>query len=90
MTPDAEPSTPAWETAFFSLLHPAQIAIVEARLWIGRPLSAHALNRVLSPEWLPGTSSYHVRTLAATGVLEKLYTTPTRGGVEHHYGPARR
>jgi hypothetical protein len=32
--------------------------------------------------------SYHVRHLAAAGVLGELYTTPLCGGAERHYGLA--
>ena len=85
----SEPVLADWNTALYRLLHPAQIAIVEAHLWIGRPLSARALQRVLSGGWAPSTISYHVRHLAAAGVLGELYTSPVRGGAERHYGLAR-
>ena len=29
--------------------------------------------------------SYHIRTLAETGVIRLVKTTPRRGAVEHHY-----
>lgn len=82
----ADPGAANWVTALFALLHPAQVAIVEAHLWIGRPLSARALYEIFFPEWPPNTASYHVRRLATAGVLEELYATPGRGGVERHYG----
>jgi hypothetical protein len=89
MTPSGEPPAPTWASAFFSLLHPVQIAVVEAHLWICEPLSAHVIHEILSHEWSLGTVSYHVRRLADAGVLEELFTTPARGAVEHHYGLAR-
>jgi hypothetical protein len=87
--PMTEATRPAWETALFCLLHPAQVAVVEAHLWMREPLSAPVLHEVLSHEWPLGTVSYHVRRLAAAGVLEELYTTPARGAVEIHHGLAR-
>jgi hypothetical protein len=85
--PDQGP--PAWETALFSLLHPAQIAAVEAHAWIGEPMSANLLHQVLGGAWPLGTIGYHVRRLAAKGVLEERYREPVRGVVEHFYGLAR-
>jgi hypothetical protein len=35
----SEPVLADWNTALYGLLHPAQMATVEAHLWIGRPLS---------------------------------------------------
>jgi hypothetical protein len=88
MSTDAPPQ-PGWETALFSLLHPAQIAAVEAHLWIGEPLSAHLLHEVLGRSWPLGTIGYHVRRLAEKGVLEERYREPVRGAVEHFYGLTR-
>ena len=41
------PTVPAWPAAFFSLIHPAQIAAVEAFLWIEEPLSSLLVYEVL-------------------------------------------
>lgn len=84
MSPDPQ-ERPAWETALFSLLHPLQVAAVEAYEWIGEPMSAHLLHDVLGGAWSPGTVGYHVRRLAATGVLVERYTEPVRGAVAHFY-----
>jgi hypothetical protein len=80
---------PAWEAAFFSLLHPAQVAAVEAFGWIGEPMSSRVLYEVLDRAWPHGTVGYHVRHLAAGGVLEELYREPVRGVREHFYGLVR-
>lgn len=82
-------SRPAWETALFSFLHPAQIAVVEAHAWIGEPMSAHLLHQVLDGSWPLGTIAYHVRRLASKGVLVERYRQPVRGVIEHFYGLAR-
>jgi predicted transcriptional regulator len=88
MTVDAPPQ-PSWETALFSLLHPAQIAVVEAHVWIGEPMSSKRLHEVLGGTWPLGTIAYHVRRLAQKGVLEERYREPVRGVVEYFYGLAR-
>jgi hypothetical protein len=79
---------PAWETALFSLLHPAQIAAIEAHAWIGEPMSAHLVHEVLGRTWPPWTIAYHVRRLAKKGVLVERYSEPVRGVVEYFYGLA--
>jgi hypothetical protein len=73
---------PAWEAAFYSLLHPVQIAAVEAFEWMGEPLSARLFYEVLDGAWPLGTVGYHVRRLARTGVLEERYREPVRGATE--------
>jgi len=80
---------PAWEAAFFSLLHPVQIAVVEALGWTGEPMSSRLLFEVLGGAWPLGTVGYHVHRLALTGVLEERYREPVRGVTEHFYGLAR-
>jgi hypothetical protein len=80
---------PTWEAAFFSLLHPVQVAAVEAFGWIGEPISTRLLYEVLNRAWPLGTIGYHVRRLARTGVLEERYREPVRGVTEHFYGLAR-
>jgi hypothetical protein len=63
---------PAW-SALFSLLHPAEIAMVEAYEWIEEPMSADVLEDVLERTFPLGTVDYHLRRLAAAAVV-----------VEHH------
>jgi hypothetical protein len=79
------PNLPAWEAAFFSLLHPVQIAAVEAYEWIDEPMSPHMSYELLGGTWALGTVSYHVRRLADQGVLEERYREPVRGALAHYY-----
>jgi hypothetical protein len=80
-----QPPQPRWETALFALLHPAQIAAVEAHAWIGEPMSAHLLHLALAGPWPFGTVAYHVRRLAEKGVLEERYRRPVRGTIERFW-----
>lgn len=80
---------PAWETSLFSLLHPVQIAAVEAFDRIDQPLSSLLVYEVLGRAWPLGTVAYHVRRLADKGVLEERYREPRRGATEHFYGLVR-
>jgi hypothetical protein len=80
----APPTEARWSEAFYSLLHPAQIAILEAFLWIEQPLSPTLLARSFG-NWQFNTLSYHVRRLAQAGVLVWRFSEPRRGAAEHFY-----
>lgn len=85
----AQRPRPTWSVALLSMLHSAQIATVEAFVFIDRPLSALLVYEALSRSSSFETVAYHVRRLAHTGVLEELYSEPRRGAIEHFYGLAR-
>jgi predicted transcriptional regulator len=89
VSPPGEHGPPAWETALFSLLHPVQIAAIEAFWWIGEPLSSSLVYEILERTWPFGTVAYHVSRLSKKGVLEERYREPRRGATEHFYGLAR-
>jgi hypothetical protein len=78
-------SSPAWEVALLDLLHPAQIAIVEACLWIEEPLSATLLAELFEHDFKLNLIAYHVRRLAKRGVLHEVDSSTIRGAVEHFY-----
>jgi hypothetical protein len=89
MSPRPATETPAaWSAAFYSLLHPVQIAALEAFLWIEEPMSALLMHHVLGYAWEFGTVAYHVRRLAGAGVLVERYSEPRRGVSEHFYALA--
>lgn len=83
---------------FTRLVHPMQVAIVEALLWIGQPLSAKDFSLLFAGQIehaVAKTSfmSYHVRALAKAGLLELYGTESVRGAVRRLYfvageGPA--
>lgn len=86
MSVDRDPNrVPAWSAAFYSLIHPAQVAAVEAFLFIEAPMSALVVYEVLGREWSFGTVAYHVRRLAERGVLDERYVEPVRGAHEHFF-----
>jgi hypothetical protein len=80
---------PAWEPAFFSLIHPLKVASVEAFRFIGEPMSALLVYEVLGRPASFGTVAYHVRRLAEVGVLVELHVEPVRGAHERFFGLAR-
>jgi hypothetical protein len=76
---------PAWETALLDLLHPTQIAIAEACLWIEEPLSATLLAEVFEHDFKLNLIAYHVRRLSDRGVLREVASRTVRGAIEHFY-----
>ena len=85
--PSGQPA-PAFASAIYGLLHPAQVAIVEALLWIDRPLSATRLAACLGA-WPANALNHHVRRFAAVGVLVPTHTELCRGTAENFYELAR-
>ncbi len=77
-------------TQFTRLVHPMQVAIVEALLWIGKPLSAKDFSQLFAGQIAHASAktsymSYHVRELAKVGVLERTGTESVRGAVRRFY-----
>jgi hypothetical protein len=61
--------------------------IIEALLWIGRPLSVTGLTQIFYAE--PGRPlvEYHVDRLAELGILEEAGSRTVRGGTETFFVP---
>lgn len=74
-----------WETALFGLLHPSQVAIVEALYRIEEPLSPVLMVEVMDGRESLNNLAYHVRRLQDRGVIEEVGYRPARGAVEHLY-----
>jgi len=89
------PAPPAfnWEALVSLLIHPVKVEIIEAMTWIGIPLSATDLDRVLRGRIGVSLLSYHLRKLAELGVLEREHQEKVRGAIQTFYtltpgGPA--
>lgn len=68
------------------LLHPIQVQIIEALLWIDCPMSASELVKVFSEELRLSTVAYHVRRLSSLRALRTVdERTPMRGAPEKLY-----
>jgi len=74
-----------WAGLVSRVVHPLKVTIVEALAWIGQPLSAHDLERVLEGQVALSLVSYHLRKLADLGVLEDVKSRQVRGATEHFY-----
>lgn len=75
-----------WAALAARLLHPTQVAIIEAHRYVGGRLSSVELIRLFGPEAPPLSSlAYHTRALVAHGVLEDAGGRQVRGAREHYY-----
>jgi hypothetical protein len=74
-----------WERLAFRLLHPVQGEILEAMAWIGMPMSAVDLVKVLCEEISLPTVAYHVRRLAEIDALELTEERHIRGALKRSY-----
>jgi DNA-binding transcriptional ArsR family regulator len=76
-----------WDALIGPLVHPTKVSIIEAMLWIDRPISARELERVF--EERPGLSmsavSYHMTSLATLGVLTLVEKRRVRGAWQKFY-----
>jgi len=76
----------AWDALVPQIVHPLKVSIVEAMRWIGEPLSASDLSKVIDEEKY-GLShiSYHMVKLAEAGAIEVVRSRPVRGSLEKFY-----
>lgn len=82
-----EEPTPEFDWIGFlaNLVHPLKVWILEAHLHIGLELSSTDLSEVFDGQIDLSSVSYHVTTLAKSGVLTKVRTRRVRGSVESFY-----
>jgi hypothetical protein len=75
-----------WIRLVAQTVHPTKVAVIEALLWIGEPLSASELNQMLG-ESTHGISllQHHLRALVRLKVLEVAAHRRARGAVESYY-----
>lgn len=89
MEPTAAPAqrspTFNWETLVPLLVHPVKVEVIEAMAWIGLPLSATDLDRVLRGRVGVSLLSYHLRKLAEVGALERVRRDQVRGALQTFY-----
>jgi hypothetical protein len=78
-----------WEVLVPAFVHPTKIAILEAMLWIGEPLSATDLTGLFGEQdgIYVGTLSYHLVTLRRVGILKHVHSRSVRGATEKFYTP---
>jgi hypothetical protein len=88
MTPKPHPFN--WDVLIPISVHPVKVAIIEALQWITVPLSPRELDRIFDEEYGVSLVSYHMRTLAEVGVVERVRQQAVRGAVQSFYTLAAR
>jgi hypothetical protein len=75
-----------WEALVPRVLHPVKVSIVEALLWLGRPLSATDLTKLIGDQEF-GLShiAYHATKLGEIGALKVVRRRQVRGATEKFY-----
>lgn len=85
MTED-EQAAYIWLVCVPRLIQPLKLTIIEALLYMERPLSATQLVALLDqPECYLGLVSYHLGTLKEARVIELIESRSVRGAKEHFY-----
>ena len=91
-SPVSEPPSPNGLYAFLSaiVIGPLKVGVIEAMLWINRPLSATLLVEVLEGlevdgPLYPGRILYHLRGLEKYEVIEIVKRRKVRGSFEYLY-----
>ncbi len=74
-----------WGSLVPHMVHPLKVAIVEALLWIGVPISASELTEVFEGEFSLSLIAYHVKKLAEAGVLAQVQQRQVRGATQRFY-----
>jgi DNA-binding transcriptional ArsR family regulator len=79
-----------WHALIPMSVHPVKVAIIEALQWIAVPLSPKELDRIFDEDFGVSLVSYHMRTLADMGVVERVRQQSVRGAVQSFYTLAAR
>lgn len=74
-----------WAMLVPHVVHPLQVAIVEALWWIDRPLAASDLELVFERRFGLSLISYHVLQLRKAEVLEEVAREQVRGALKRLY-----
>ena len=74
-----------WDSLVPHFVHPIKVAIIEAMLWTGRPLSASELARIFLEEFDLSLVSYHLNKLAEAGVFVQVGERQVRGAVQRFF-----
>jgi hypothetical protein len=75
-----------WDALVPQVIHPLKVTIVEALLWIDRPLSSTDLVKLVGNERVYLSHvAYHVSKLAEAGVIKPVSRRQVRGATETFY-----
>ena len=77
----------AWDALVPVAIHPTKVAIVQAMMWLKMPVSARDVQWMFEEPEQESVSviSYHMRTLAELGAVEKTGCRSVRGAEQTFY-----
>jgi hypothetical protein len=83
---DVQPGDFSWAILAARTIHPLKVAIIEAMLWLGQPLSPKEMTEMLPVgEYKLDLVSYHFSSMVRLGVLEKRGARQVRGAVKTYH-----
>jgi hypothetical protein len=75
-----------WGSLVPYVIHPVKVAIIEALMWIDRPLSSSQMEHLFDRNsYYLGVVAHHAKGLKDWGALEVVRTRPVRGAKEKFY-----
>jgi len=74
-----------WDRLVPRFLHPIKVIIIEAMLWVGKPLAAKQVEFIMDDGTSVGIISYHMRALASVQVVRKVDHKKIRGATQTFY-----
>ena len=74
-----------WDLLVSRVLHPIQLSMIEALVWIGLPLSPSDLSQMYGGEYTNSHTGYHVKVLVDHGIVTLVDTEQVRGVTRHLY-----
>ncbi len=78
-----------WLVLIGLTVHPLKVAIIEAVLWVGDPLSVSELSQILvDSHYSAEVIGYHATALTSLEVLEITHVRKVRGARENYYSLA--
>jgi hypothetical protein len=78
-----------WTALVGLAVHPMKVAIIEALLWVGHPLSIGELSQILvDAHYSAEVIGYHATALANLGVIAITHVRKVRGARENYYSLA--
>ncbi len=86
-TPDTTKRVEAfcWAALVARVLHPVDVAIIEAFQWIEQPLSAADLSEVFGGKWPRAKVTHHISRLHRLDAIELSKTPTMKNFVDIHY-----
>jgi len=74
-----------WASLVSRVLHPIQVAVIEAMLWVELPVAPSDLGLMFDGQFTTSHVGYHAKALAHRRLLKLVDTEQMRGATRHLY-----